>query len=319
MLRNVRGEVKAFGEDLAECLRTKLFERAKEIGGQVGRNSRSVEVGNRNEADGIIRDCAAEHAPEDCTLDLLLGHCADGKHSDDRQQHREDRSPGRRAGEDVEGGEVHECCAVVDDDARVLEADEGDEQADTGGDGRLDGCRDGIEDHLAKAGDGKQNENDAVNEDENKTVRVAQAEGEADGVDKKCVQTHAGGLRQREVREKTDQNRADDGGNRGCDVDRAVAHGAEACEHAGIDHQNVGHCHEGGHTGHNLGAHGRAVFLHFKVVAHGVFLPFFHAARTLCHRHSALIIGKKRTKGKAGGWDEINKKANKYFGRLTNF
>ena len=31
MLRNVRGEVKAFREDLAECLRTKLFERAKEI------------------------------------------------------------------------------------------------------------------------------------------------------------------------------------------------------------------------------------------------------------------------------------------------
>ena len=151
---------------------------------------------------------------------------------------------------------------------RVLQADERDEQADTGGDRGLDSSRDSVEDHLAKTRDGQQDEDNAVNQDENQRVCVAQAEGEADSVDKKCVQTHAGGLRQREVREKTDQNRADDGGNRGCDVDRAVADSAEAGEHTGVDHQNVGHCHEGRYTGHDLGAHGRAVFLHFKEIAH---------------------------------------------------
>ena len=150
----------------------------------------------------------------------------------------------------------------------VLQADEGDEQADTGGDGGLDRSRDGIEDHLAKTRDRQQDEHDAVNEDEHEGVRVAQAEGKADGVDKEGVQTHAGGLRQREVRQQADEDCADDGGNGGRDIDRAVAHGAEGGEHAGVDHQNIGHRHERGDARHDLGLDGRTMFFYLKETFH---------------------------------------------------
>lgn len=265
---NVRAEVKAFGEDLAERLGAEVLERAEEVRGQVGRDSGGIEIRNSDEADDVVENCAAEHAPQDRALDLLLGHGADGEDRDDGDEHREDGRPGGGAGEDVEGREVDESRAVVHDDARVLQADEGDEQADTGGDGGLDRSRDGVEDHLAKTRDRQQDEHDAVNEDEHEGVRVAQAEGEADGVDKEGVQAHAGGLRQREVRQQADEDCADDGGNGGRDIDRAIAHGAEGGEHAGVDHQNIGHCHERRHTGHDLGVDGRAVLLDLKEIAH---------------------------------------------------
>ena len=268
VLGNVRAEVEAFGEDLAERLCAELLECTEEIGGQVGSDSGSIEIRNRDEADDVVENCAAEHTPQNSALDLLLGHCADGEDRDDGQDHREDVGPCRGAGEDVEGREIDERCAVVHDDTGVLQADERDEQADTGGDRGLDSGRDGVKDHLAQAGDGQQDEDDAVNQNENQRVCVAQAEGEADGVDEECVQAHAGRLRQRQVGQQTDENGADDGGDGGRDVDRAVADSAEAGEHTGVDHQNVGHCHEGRYTGHDLGAHGRAVFLHFKEIAH---------------------------------------------------
>ncbi len=268
MLGNVRAEVEAFREDLAERLRAEVLERAEEVGGQVGSDSGRIEIGNSDEADDVVENCAAEHAPQNSALDLLLGHCADGEDRDDGQEHREDVGPCRGAGEDVEGREIDERCAVVHDDTGVLQADERDEQADTGGDRGLDSGRDGVKDHLAQAGDGQQDEDDAVNQNENQRVCVAQAEGEADGVDEECVQAHAGRLRQRQVGQQTDENGADDGGDGGRDVDRAVADSAEAGEHTGVDHQNVGHCHEGRHTGHDLGAHGRAVLLYLKEIAH---------------------------------------------------
>ena len=62
---------------------------------------------------------------------------------------------------------------VAYDDTGVLHADEGNEQADTGGDGDLDGLRDGVEDDLAEAGDGQQDEDDAVDEDQNQRIGIA--------------------------------------------------------------------------------------------------------------------------------------------------
>ena len=268
MLSNVRVEVEALGEDLAECLRAEILESAKEIGGQVGRDIGRIELGNGDEADDIVEHRTAEHAPQDSALDLLLGQRADDEHGDQGDEHREDACPCGAAGKDVEGSEVDERCAVVNDDARVLKADEGDEQADAGGNGRLDRGGNGVEDHLAQAGDGQQDEDDAIDQNQNQRVCVAQAEAEADRVDKECVQAHAGRLRQRQVRQKADQDRADDGRDGGRDVDRAVADRAEACEHAGVDHQNVGHRHEGGDTGHDLCPDGGSMLLQVKSFLH---------------------------------------------------
>ena len=205
------------------------------------------------------------------------------------------------AGKDVEGSEVDERCAVVNDDARVLKADEGDEQADAGGNGRLDRGGNGVEDHLAQAGDGQQDEDDAVDQNQNQRVCVAQAEAEADRVDKECVQAHAGGLRQRQVGQEADQDGADDGGNRGRDVDRAVADRAEACEHAGVDHQNVGHRHERGNTGHDLCPDGRTVFLQVESFLHGEisFSLILLRIPAQLFREYHSILSRKKTEGRS--------------------
>ena len=87
------------------------------------------------------------------------------------------------------GGAVH-------DDARVLQTDERDEQADTGGDGHLDGVGDGVEDELAQAGDGQQDEDDAVKQHQHEGIGVAQPHADADGIDEVGVEAHAGGLRE---------------------------------------------------------------------------------------------------------------------------
>ena len=172
-------------------------------------------------------------------------------------------------GEYVEGSEVDERCAVVNDDARVLKADEGDEQADAGGNGRLDRSGNGLENRLAQAGDSQQDENDAIDQNQNQRVCVAQAESfTADSKDKKCVQTHAGRLRQRQVRQKADQDRADDGRDCSRDVDRIECYALKAGKHVGVDHQNVGHRHEGGNTGHDLCPDGGSMLLQVKSFLH---------------------------------------------------
>ena len=93
VLSNVRAEVEALGEDLAECLRAEILESAEEIGGQVGCDIGRIELGNGDEADGIVEHRTAEHAPQDSALDLLLGQRADDEHGDQRDEHREDCLP----------------------------------------------------------------------------------------------------------------------------------------------------------------------------------------------------------------------------------
>lgn len=53
------------------------------------------------------------------------------------------------------------------------------------------GVGDGGEDLLAQAGDGQQNEDEAVNENEHKGVGVGEAEADADGINEEGVQAHA--------------------------------------------------------------------------------------------------------------------------------
>lgn len=84
-----------------------------------------------------------------------------------------------------------------------------------------------------------------------------------------------GGLRQGKVGKKADEDGADDGGYGGGDIDRAVADAQDIGavvegirEHAGVDHQNIGHRHEGRQAGHQLRANGRAVLLQFKEFFH---------------------------------------------------
>ena len=171
--------------------------------------------------------------------------------------------------------QIHAGGGVVDHDAGVLQADEGDEQADTGGDGHLDLVGNGVEDDLAQTGDGQQHEDDAVKQHQHQGVGIAQAQAHTHGVDEIGVEAHAGGLRQRQVRQQADEQGAHHGGNGGGHINGPVADAQHVCavakgvrEHTGIDHQNVGHSHEGGDTGHDLRPDGGAFFGYMEETIH---------------------------------------------------
>ena len=171
--------------------------------------------------------------------------------------------------------QIHAGGGVVDHDAGVLQADEGDEQADTGGDGHLDLMGNGVEDDLAQTGNGQQHEDDAVEQHQHQGVGIAQAQAHTHGVDEIGVEAHAGGLRQRQVRQQADEQGAHHGGNGGGHIDGAVADAQHVCavtkgvrEHTGVDHQNVSHSHEGGDTGHDLRPDGGAFFGYMEETIH---------------------------------------------------
>ena len=272
---NEGGEVKAGLEHRAEGLGAEIAEGAEEVGGQVGGDGRGIEAGNGDQTHHIIHHGSAQDAPQHRTADLLLAHGADGEHGQQSDQHGEDGGPGLFAGEHVEGVQVHAGGGIVDHDAGILQADEGDEQADTGGDGRLDLVGDGVEDDLAQTGNGQQHEDDAVKQHQHQGVGIAQAQAHTHGVDKIGVQAHSGGLRQRQIGQQADEQGAHHGGNGGGHINGPVADaqhiGAVAKgvrEHTGIDHQNVGHGHKGGDTGHDLRPDGGALFGYMEEAIH---------------------------------------------------
>ena len=186
-----------------------------------------------------------------------MGEDGDGQQAEDGHQHGHDACPGGVAGVDVEGVEGDAGGGVAHHDAGVLEADEGDEQSDAGGDGHLDLLGDALEDQLSKAGEGEEQEDQAVHQHQHQGVGVGETHAQADGVDEVGIETHAGGLRQGQVGQEADEHGAHDGGEGGGNVDRAIGDvGAEGGEHACVDHEDVGHGHEGGESGKDLSTDG---------------------------------------------------------------
>ena len=101
--------------------------------------------------------------------------------------------------------------------------------------------------------------------------------------------------------DRADQDRADDGRDRGRNVDGAVADGAEVCEHTGVDHQNVGHRHERGNTGHDLCPDGRTVFLQVESFLHGEisFSLILLRIPAQLFREYHSILSRKKTEGRS--------------------
>ena len=123
-----------------------------------------------------------------------MGQDGDGQQTEDGDEHGHDGGPGGIAGVDVEGIQRHAGGTVGDHDAGVLEADESDEQSDTGGDGHLDLLGDALEDQLPETGDGEEQEDQAVHQDQHQGIGIGETHAQADGVDEVGVEAHAGGL-----------------------------------------------------------------------------------------------------------------------------
>lgn len=105
------------------------------------------------------QDPREEDAPEDVAADFLDHE--DGR-EDDAEHGQEDRNAdgveGPRSSGLFEREQGNLGCRIGDDDLGVQQADEGDEQADAGRDGFLQGNRDGVEDGFADIGQGQDDE-----------------------------------------------------------------------------------------------------------------------------------------------------------------
>ncbi len=268
VLGNIGGEVKAFGEDLAECHGTEITEGGEEVTAQVGSNAGSIEFGDGEEAENVINYGRTEHAPENGAANLAVSHSANGTESDDHNDAGHNVGPGNTAVEDVEGTEVDKGSTVINNEADVLHTDESNEEADTGCNADFNTLRNGIEDDLTETGCGEDDEHDAVNQNTDKGIGIGKTKAEANGIDEIRIQTHTGGLCHGNVGQKTNQDCTDDCGDRSRDVDSAVGNNAEISEHSGVDHQNVGHCHEGGDTGGNFSPYGGTTFLDLEELFH---------------------------------------------------
>ena len=75
--------------------------------------------------------------------------------------------------------------------------------------------------------------------------------------------------RQRQIGQESDEHRANHSRDSRGDVDSAVGRlSLQGCEHACVDHEDIGHGHEGGETGKDLSPDGGAAFFYAEKLFH---------------------------------------------------
>ena len=257
---NIRLKVEAFRKDLAQRLTEEILERADKIDLHAGFHAFGKACYG-GKAQNVVKHSADKNTPQDRAAHLLLGEDRNDTQRNDCYDHGHNIRPGVCAADEIEGAEGNARAGIRNDNACVLQTEESNKESDTGGNRFSDCVGNRGEDLLAQTGDGEQNEDDAVGKDEHKRVGVAQAETDADGVDEEGVQAHAGGLCQRQICQKTDEQGTNDCGNCCGNVDRTIADAENVGsvterigKHPCVDHQNVRHCHEGCQTGKNFGS-----------------------------------------------------------------
>ena len=149
-----------------------------------------------------------QDAVQDSALDVLDEHDGNQQHADQGQQGADADAVEGLALEVLVGQQRG---VAVDDELGVLQADEGDEQADADADRRFQGQGDGVEDGLAHIGQGQHDEHDALNKDGQQGHLPGVAHRQHDGVGKVGVQAHAGGQRKRIVGQECHEHRAEEG------------------------------------------------------------------------------------------------------------
>ena len=216
-----------------------------EDGGYRRRNvDHFVEDGKGTVGDGAVvgRNLPdGEHAEEGSGDDAdedVAGNLEDEQHGGD-----DDADDGKECGAVADGAEVDKGGSVVDDDAAVLESDEGDEEADTGADGMAEVHRDGVDNPLTHLGEGEDDEDDTLKEDGGKGELPGVTHAKADTKNEEGVETHARGKGERFLGIDCHDEGADDGGQCGggeyCRGGHALV--GKGTENAGVHGQDVGH------------------------------------------------------------------------------
>ena len=145
---------------------------------------------------------SGEDADEDVPLDVSYDEHGGQEDAEEREEDgdsfRVESSFCHRLGNREEGDELRPC----DDDVRVLQADEGDEEADADGDGALQGQRDRIEKRLAHIRHGEHDEDQSLDEHRRQRELPRVAHLPDDRVSEEGVESHRGRQRERQIGER---------------------------------------------------------------------------------------------------------------------
>ena len=262
-----------------------IAERGQEGGGGQGDEGVGPQEG---EGADPVDDGGGQHPDEHRALDGHFGQQHDDKQPHEHGDHLEHHlavagahgvaggGGGERA-EEVPHDE--EGAAVLGVHARVgAQADVHQHQADGGGDAQAHPQGNGLHDFLADVEHGQHDEYKAFNEDDDQggleALHIAHAGdardvGHHDG--EEAVQAHAGGQAEGLVGQEGHGEHGDGGGDAGGQehaVPQVLPLRAEAGEQVGVQGDDVGHRHERGQAGHDLGAHGGAVLLELENFLH---------------------------------------------------
>jgi hypothetical protein len=210
------------------------------------------------------------------------------RHDQGKAEGREDR------GRLLQVTEADHGCRVAHHDARVMQCDQGQEQADTGGNRRAQRQRDTVDDPFADAEDRQQEEQHCRNEHRSQRYLPGVAHVQDHGVGKEGVQAHARRERDRVVGDQAHHRRTDGGCQTRGDEHRALVH-AGLAENAWVDEQNVGHGQKGREARQNLGPHVGVVCLELKQ-------PFQHVCSPWRARRRECIDLNSKAQTAAGAW-----------------
>mmetsp|Transcript_6727 Transcript_6727/g.16395 ORF Transcript_6727/g.16395 Transcript_6727/m.16395 type:complete len:256 (+) Transcript_6727:1066-1833(+) len=184
---------------------------------------------------------------------------ADARRDADPQQHRAlhavcderaDEQRGEHAEHDLRGGDVShrdERVLVGHDEVDHAEADERLEDADRDGGRVLQVARHHFLQVGARAQRGEQREGEPHQEDDREGGAVLDPLGDAHAVREVGVEPHPRRETERQVGGEADEAAAEDGGEGGGESDGLEGQ-PRAREHRGVDDEDVGHRHEGGHA-----------------------------------------------------------------------
>ena len=251
-----------YDADRAEVQVEALAEGQAELGevGHAPAREQGVEacVRSRNVDAGHLADHAEDPGQQDAVQDSAL-HLACVEHSSEEQADERQQCADAGGVEVLREADDGDKRRGVNAQTGVLEADEGDEQADTDRNTLLERQRNGVEDGFADVGQREHDEDKALNEYRKQRDLPGVAVARDNGVGHEGVEAHAGGQCERQVRHERHAQRAEAGSQRGRQQDGGGVHTGRA-EHARVDGEDVRHGHEGGDTGHDFGLYSGVVF-----------------------------------------------------------
>ena len=146
---------------------------------------KSVQLGYRFASRGIFdyqtNHCGEQDSPENTAT--YPGH-----HQTGGNKESEHSQKGSTFGN---MSKTYKCCIVIYDDARVLHANKGDEQADTCSDGFIQRSWNSLQYQATHLGDSKNNEDDTFQQHGGEGKLPGVSHAKTYGIYKECVKTHA--------------------------------------------------------------------------------------------------------------------------------